>query len=76
MVSEQPRLELAYQVFEAMIEKRAGSLPEGVRRYLRDAYFSGAAGMISTSKLITMFPQEEQQAALDNIAKEISEALR
>lgn len=72
---EQPKLELAYQVFEAMLSKRTGPLPDGVRRYLRAAYFSGAAGMIGTSKLIAALPQDGQQAALDAVAKEISEAL-
>jgi len=72
---EQPKLELAYQVFEAMITKRAGPLPEGVRRYLRGADFSGAAGKLRTSKLIVSLPRKEQQSATDAVVKEISGAL-
>ncbi len=70
-----PKLSLSYEVFEAVLSRRTGPLPEGVRRYLKVAYYSGAAGMLSASKMIAALPSAEQQAALDAVTAEITEVL-
>lgn len=75
--AEFPRLEIGYLVFEAMIEKQTGApLPEGVKRYLRVAYFQGAAGMLTTSNLIGALPEEMRQDALNAAVREIGDNLR
>lgn len=69
------RLEFSYAAFEALITKRTGPLPEGVRRYLKLAYYAGASGMLSASKLMAELPPEEQQPAMDAVIAEIAEVL-
>lgn len=69
-------LKLGYEVLEAAITRRTGPLPEGVRWYLRVAYFSGAAGMLIASKIIAELPAEEQQSAIDAAIAEIEENRR
>lgn len=70
-----PKLSLSYEVFEHVLRMRTGTLPEGVRRYLKVAYYSGAAGMLSASKLIAFLPTDLQQPAMDAVAAEITEVL-
>ena len=70
-----PKLSLSYEVFEAMMSRRTEPLPEGVRRYLKVAYYSGAAGILSASKMIAALPSAEQQEALNAVVAEITEVL-
>lgn len=66
---------MAYEVFEATLSRRTGPIPEGVRRFLKVAYYSGAMGALSTTRLIQALPLEEQQAAVNAVGAEIAKVL-
>lgn len=68
------QIEIGYRAFLFVIQQKHGALPEGVVRWLRAAYFSGARGaFVLTSEIAKMLP-DEQQKTVDAIVRELTEA--
>jgi len=68
------QIEIGYQSFLFVIQQKHGALPEGVIRWLRAAYFSGARRAFLLTSEISKMPPDEQQRALTAVVQELAEA--